>query len=98
MTASANYQRMIGARNVVRDRLHTLEAQLRYQAEDAVRSPAAHRGDSGWRKCDEATYQDALARLQHTHRKDLGALRAKLGRQQAAIRAHLARHGTVPLT
>ncbi|MEP3145487.1 hypothetical protein [Qipengyuania citrea] len=96
MSASPAYQRMLSARDVVRARLSSLEAQLRYQAEKTVRSPAAHRGDSGWRKCDEAEYRNALAALQHSHRKDIGALRAKLDRQQAAIRAHVARHGSFP--
>ncbi len=96
MSRLPEYQRMLGARNAVRERLTSLEAQLRRDAERTVRSPAAHRGDSGWRKCDEAAFQNALAKLQHARRKDLGALRAKLGRQQEAIRAHVARHGSAP--
>ena len=83
------YLRMIAARDQVRARLAALEAQLRREAENTVRSPAAHRGDSGWRKADEASYQASLANLCHRHRKDIGALRAKLERQQAAIRLRL---------
>ena len=87
------YARMLAARDVVRNRLNALEFQLLGEAESAVSSPAAHRGDSGWRKSDERQYQDALANLRHRHRKDLGALRAKLDRQQSAIRARVTRNG-----
>ncbi len=89
MTRDPAYLRMISARDHVRLRLASLEAQLRREAEATVHSPAAHRGDSGWRKSDEAAYQAGLADLRHRHRKDIGALRAKLERQQAAIRLSL---------
>ena len=89
MTRDPAYLSMIAARDHVRSRLASLEAQLRREAETTVCSPAAHRGDSGWRKRDEAAYQASLADLRHWHRKDIGALRAKLERQQAAIRFRL---------
>lgn len=91
MTSLA-YQKMIGARDAVRSRLNGLHDQLRREAERSVDTPAAHRGDSGWRKSDELAYQEALARLLHGHRADLGALTAKLARQQAAIRAFIIRN------
>ena len=91
MNRAPAYARMLAARDVVRNRLNALEFQLREQAESTVSSPAAHRGDSGWRKSDERQYQDALANLRHRHRGDLGALRAKLDRQQWAIRQHIIR-------
>lgn len=86
------YHRMIAARDAVRARLNGLQDRLRRDAARSVNSPAAHRGDSGWRKIDEAAYQDALARLQHAHRSDIGAMAAKLDRQQAAIRAFIIRN------
>lgn len=86
------YHRMIAARDAVRARLNGLQDRLRRDAARSVNSPAAYRGDSGWRKTDEAAYQDSLARLQHAHRSDIGALTAKLDRQQAAIRAFIIRN------
>lgn len=86
------YHRMVAARDAVRARLNGLQDRLRRDAERSVSSPAANRGDSGWRKSDEAAYQDSLARLQHDHRSDIGALTAKLDRQQAAIRAFIIRN------
>ena len=87
MTRDPDYDRMIAARNAVEEHLKVLEQRLRAEAQNAVQSPAAHRGDSGWRKTDEAAYQKALSELRYTHRRELGALTAKLERQQAAIRA-----------
>lgn len=86
------YHRMIAARDAVRARLNGLQDRLRRDAARLVSSPAAHRGDSGWRKSDEAAYQDSLARLQHAYRADIGALTSKLNRQQAAIRAFIIRN------
>ena len=86
------YHRMIAARDAVRARINGLQDRLRREAARSVNSPAAHRGDSGWRKIDEAAYQDALASLQHAHRSDIGAMTAKLDRQQAAIRAFIIRN------
>jgi len=91
MTPSPEYLRMIAARNATETRLRELDRRLREAAESAVDSPAAHRGDSGWRKSDEAAYQAALAALRYHSRNEIGALTAKLDRQQAAIRAWLAK-------
>lgn len=93
MTQSTEYLRMIAARDATETRLRELERRLRDNANSAVNSPAAHKGDSAWRKSDEVAWQAALADLRYQNRNDIGALTAKLNRQQAAIRAHLARSG-----
>lgn len=91
MPRTPEYERMIARRDTTSRRLQELERRLRSIAAASVTSPAAHRGDSAWRKSDEAAYQTALADLRHTHRNEIGALTAKLQRQQAAIRTYLAR-------
>ena len=91
MNRPPEYARMLAARDMVQNRLNRLEFQLREEAESTVSNPSAHRGDSGWRKSDERQFQEALANLRHRHRDDLGALRAKLDRQQSAIRQHIIR-------
>lgn len=90
MTRSPEYLRMIAARNATDTHLKELERRLREAAATTVNSPAAHRGDSRWRKSDEAVYQAALADLRYRSRNEIGALTAKIERQQAAIRAWLA--------
>lgn len=92
MSRELAYKRMVAARNVAAAQLALLERGLRDQAQRAVASPAAHRGDSAWRKTDEDAYQTALARLRNAHRQELGTLTAKLRRQQAAIREAVARN------
>lgn len=89
MTHSPAYLRMVAARNATETRLRELERRLREAADTAVESPAAHRGDSAWRKCDEAAWQATLAELRYHSRNEIGALTVKLDRQQAAIRAWL---------
>ena len=96
MSSSPEYARMIAARDATDARLRELDRRLRHDANAAVNSPAVHRGDSAWRKSDEAAYQAALAELRYRNRNDIGALTAKLDRQQAAIRAHLTRSGSSP--
>lgn len=93
MTNSPAYLRMVAARNATETRLRELERRLREAADTAVESPAAHRGDSAWRKCDEAAWQATLAELRYRSRNEIGALTVKLDRQQAAIRAWLAKAG-----
>lgn len=91
MTHTHEYHRMIAARDTTEKRLMELERRLREAASEAISSPAAHRGDSAWRKSDEAAWQAALAELRYRNRNDIGALKAKLERQQRAIRAWLSR-------
>jgi len=91
MTHTPEYLRMIAARDTTEKRLMELERRLREAASGAINSPAAHRGDSAWRKCDEAAWQAALAELRYRNRNEIGALTAKLERQQRAIRAWLSR-------
>ena len=93
MTCSHEYQRMIAARDTTEKRLMELERRLREAASDAISSPAAHRGDSAWRKSDEAAWHATLAELRYRSRNEIGALTVKLDRQQAAIRAWLAKAG-----
>ena len=95
MTRSHEYHRMIAARDTTEKRLMELERRLREAARSAVSSPAAHRGDSAWRKSDEAAWQAALAELRYRSRNEIGALTAKLERQQAAIRAWLSRRAAL---
>ncbi|MBA4045263.1 MULTISPECIES: hypothetical protein [Erythrobacter] len=91
MTHPLEYRRMIAARDATKTRLRELDRRLREEAGRAVISPAAHRGDSGWRKSDETAWQAALADLRYRSRNEIGALTAKLERQQGAIRAWLAK-------
>jgi hypothetical protein len=91
MTHTPEYRRMTSARDTTERRLKDLERRLREAANKTVNSPAAHRGDSAWRKSDEAAWQAALAELRYRNRNEIGALAAKLERQQAAIRAWLAK-------
>jgi hypothetical protein len=81
---------MTAARDETERRLRDLERRLREAAISAVNSPAAHRGDNAWRKSDEAAWQAELAELRYRNRNEIGALSAKLERQQAAIRAWIA--------
>lgn len=91
MTRSHEYQRMIAARDTTEKRLKELERRLCEAASSAISSPAAHRGDSAWRKSDEAAWQASLAERLYRSRNEIGALTAKLERQQRAIRAWLSR-------
>lgn len=89
MTRDPEYERMIAARNAVQEHLSLFEQRLKVAARNEVQPPAAHRGVSGWRRTDEAAYQAALVELRYAHRRELGALTAKLERQQIAIRAFI---------
>lgn len=97
MTHPLEYRRMTAARDATERRLRDLEGRLREAAHSAVSSPAAHRGDSAWRKSDEAAWQAALAELRYQSRNEIGALCAKLQRQQAAIRAWVSKPSRHPL-
>jgi len=90
VTHPPEYRRMTAARDETERRLRDLERRLREAAISAVNSPAAHRGDNAWRKIDEAAWQAELAELRYRNRNEIGALSAKLERQQAAIRAWIA--------
>lgn len=98
MTRPREYQRMIAARDATQKRIGDLDRRLRQAARNMVESPAAHRGDSAWRKTDEAAWQAALATLRYNSRNEIGALSAKLERQQAAIRAWISRPSNQPPT
>ena len=92
MTDDMTRRRIVANRDMLTARLRLLEISAARQAETLARSapglPATFgRHASDWTRAHEREYQAHLAKIHGDQRNDRGALKAKIDRQNAALRA-----------
>lgn len=94
----AQLDRMVAAMRKTESDLGHALARIEHQAHSSARASTARklqwgRGSSTWGRPDEARYQRTLASLEAAAARELGALRSRLERQDAAIVAYRRKHG-----